>query len=104
MAKVTWLLVALDDVAEICEFIAKDSPRAAHLFARRVFASTDRLPRFPRSARIVPEVGREDVREILVGDYRVIYRLLPHENEVMTVIHGSRIFRPKDLQLEPLDD
>ena len=90
MAQVSWTSQALDDVEAICLFIARDAPRYAEVFADRVFRVTDRLARFPRSGRVVPEIGREDIREIIVQSYRVIYRLLSDEVEILTVHHGAR--------------
>jgi plasmid stabilization system protein ParE len=36
----------------------------------------DRLVDHPRSGRIVPELGQETLRELVLGNYRIIYRLL----------------------------
>src|SRR5688572_20498547 len=55
---------ALDDLESVCLFIARDAPRYAELFAVRVFHATERLEQFPQSGRIVPEAGRDDIREI----------------------------------------
>ncbi|MGH7378730.1 MAG: type II toxin-antitoxin system RelE/ParE family toxin [Candidatus Methylomirabilales bacterium] len=96
MAQVSWTSQALDDVEAICLFIARDAPRYAEVFADRVFRVTDRLARFPRSGRVVPEIGREDIREILVQSYRVIYRLLSDEVEILTVHHGARRLKDFD--------
>lgn len=65
----------MDDLEAVCLFIARDKPGIACIFANRAFAATDRLAEFPRSGRIVPELGREDVREILIQSYRIIYRI-----------------------------
>jgi len=93
VAQVSWTSQALDDVEAVCLFIARDAPRYAEVFADRVFRVTDRLARFPRSGRVVPEIGREDIREIIVQSYRVIYRLLSDEVEILTVHHGARPLR-----------
>jgi plasmid stabilization system protein ParE len=45
----------------------------------------------------VRELDREDVREIIVGDYRMIYRLRPDEVEVDYIVHGARLLTPEDL-------
>lgn len=63
----------------------------AKLFANRVFSAVERLELFSSSGRVVPEVGREDIREILLGNYRIIYRVLPDESEILTVYHGARL-------------
>ncbi len=79
MAGVAWTDQALDDLNSICSFIARDAPRYAELFAARVFRATGRLAQFPRSGRVVPEIGQEEIREIIVQSYRIIYRVLPNE-------------------------
>jgi len=90
LASVTWTDPALDDLRETCEFIGRDSPRVAEIFASRAFIVTDRLGMFPSSGRVVPEHGREDIREIIFGNYRIIYHVLPDEVEVIAFVHGAR--------------
>lgn len=52
-----------------------------------------RLEDHPLSGRVVPEIGHESVREIVQGNYRIVYRLRPDTIEVVTVFHGARLFR-----------
>lgn len=61
------------------------------IFADRVFRATDRLAEHPRSGRIVPELAQEHLREIMLGSYRIIYRLLDEDVQVLTVHHGARL-------------
>jgi addiction module RelE/StbE family toxin len=91
MVKVTWTNQALDDLEAICLFIARDAPSYAKLFANRVFESTERFEQFPLSGRVVPELGRNDLREIIVGNYRIIYRFVPGEVEILTIHHGAKL-------------
>jgi toxin ParE1/3/4 len=97
LARISWHPDALTDIDDISSYIAQDSPRNAKLLTNRLFTATERLLRYPRSGRIAPELERDDVREVIVGDYRVIYRLLSYEIEVQHVIHGARLLRPEDL-------
>ena len=92
MAQVGWTPQAADDLEATCLFIARDSPAMATIFADRVLQATERLGAHPRSRRIVPELGREDLREIIVGSYRVIYRLRTDEVQLLTLHHGARLF------------
>lgn len=46
---------------------------------------------FPRAGRIVPEAGREDVRERIVGEYRIVYRLQGETAILLTVFRASRL-------------
>ena len=95
MAQVVWTPQALSDLEAICLFIARNSERAAEFFANDVFGATDLLVDFPQLGRSVSEV--DGYRQLIVGSYRVIYRLRGEDRvEVMTIHHGAR--RLPDLQ------
>jgi len=91
MARVTWTPQSLEDIDAICEFIARDAPYYAQLFVTRVFNATDRLEIFPESGRKVPEINQQNIREIILGNYRIIYRLQGDEVQVLTVYHSARL-------------
>lgn len=40
----------------------------------------------------MPEIGDSAVREVIVGSYRLVYRLLSDTAEILTVFHGARLF------------
>jgi addiction module RelE/StbE family toxin len=90
MAQVEWTPQALDDLDAICLFIARDAPQVAAVFADRAFRATDRLANYPRSGRIVPELAVENIREIILGNYRLIYRIRQDQVQVVTVHHAAR--------------
>ena len=75
MATIRWSLAAQDDLREIEDFIALDSPLFAVQFVDRLVGATERLARFPRSGRMVPEFEREELREVVFRSYRVVYLL-----------------------------
>ena len=54
----------------------------------RIMATVEILKDFPESGGRVVELRREDVRELLVGDYRVIYRLKGRNVDILSVRHG----------------
>lgn len=91
MAAVRWTRRALDDLREISDFIARDSPQAADALIDRVFQTTDRLVSFPQSGRLVPELPDLGYRELLVGNYRVQYRVEENTVWIVTVVHGRRL-------------
>ena len=91
MARVVWTLQALKDIEAICEFIAKDAPRYAQIFATRVFNATNRLEIFPESGRIVPEINKKNIREVIFGNYSIIYRLQKDKVQILTVYHSARL-------------
>ena len=97
MAEVRWTPQALDDLEAICLFIARDAPSVAAVFAQRAFAATDRLAEFPRSGRTVPEINNRDVREVILGNYRLIYRMRSGDVQVLTVHPAARPIDPDKL-------
>lgn len=94
MARLIWTTQALEDVEAICQFIARDAPRYAQVFATQVFEAVERLQTFPKAGRSVPEVGQENIREIIHGNYRIIYRLTNDVIQILTVYHSSRLLDP----------
>ena len=98
MAQVRWTPQAADDLDAIAEFITEDSPHFAGLFVMDVLQAAERLADFPELGRIVPEIGERAIRELILGDYRIIYRLRAEAVEILTLHHGARLLDPKKLR------
>ena len=79
MAQVIWSPQALAELEAIGDFIAQGSPEYAQMLVDAAFEAVLRLERFPRSGRMVPEIGNPDIREILYRGYRVMYILTEEE-------------------------
>jgi plasmid stabilization system protein ParE len=58
----------------------------------KLVAAAERAAAVPLAGRRVPELAREDVREVLLRSYRIVYRLAEHRIEVLTVFEGHRLF------------
>ena len=101
MAEVKWTPQAADDLEAICLFIARDAPQVAAAFAFRVLRATDQLAQFVRLGRVVPEWGIENIREIIVGSYRVIYRIRDEDAQILTVHHGARLLDARKIEGMP---
>ena len=93
MTPVRWSQQAADDLESIYTHIARDSVPYAATMAERILQAIDRLEPFPEIGRIVPEFGRPDLRELLVGSYRVVYRLERQAVGLVTIVHGARLLR-----------
>jgi toxin ParE1/3/4 len=98
MVEVRWTPQAADDLEVIADFISVDSSHYASLFVIDVLDATQRLENFPRSGRIVPESNDPIIREIILGNYRIVYRVKPDLVEILTVYHGTRLLDPSTLE------
>jgi len=90
--KVVWTLRSREDLHNIAVFIARDNSAAALRLGDLIFQRVDSLQSFPELGRIVPERGQPDIREIVVGNYRVVYRFRREQKmvEILRVWHGAR--------------
>ena len=93
MTRVIWAPQAIEDVEAIRAYVARDSAHYADLVVERIVAAVTRLESNPLSGRVVPEVGDESLREVIHGNYRIVYRLRQDVVEIATVFHGARLFR-----------
>ncbi len=89
--KVYWTRQAREDLREIRTFIARNAPLTAAAFVRRIRESVKRARIFPELGQVVPELGRDDIREFLHGNYRVIYRVATGRIDILTVFHSARL-------------
>jgi len=96
VTRVRWTPQAADDLQAIYDFIARDSPHYAQLTVERILASIDLLEQFPLRGRQIPERPREDLRELIVPPYRLVYRV-GEVVKVLTIFRGSRLF-PDNLE------
>jgi plasmid stabilization system protein ParE len=88
--RIIWSASARADLQAIHAFIARDSRTYARRTIDRIIKATERLRRFPTSGARVAEWDRDDIREIIAGSYRIIYRLQPTQLSIVTVIHAAR--------------
>jgi toxin ParE1/3/4 len=95
--RVVWAPLALERAAEIARYIAADPPAAAARWIDRLVQVVTTLGAQPRRGRRVPELDRDDLREVLHGQYRVIYRVDARRVVILTVRHGRRQFDPGEL-------
>ena len=85
---------ARNDLREIARYIGRSNPENARAFVLRLQVRARGAAKAPRAGRRVPEFDAEDLREVLEGNYRIIYRLSRRRVEVVTVIEGHRLLRP----------
>ncbi|MFY7998747.1 MAG: type II toxin-antitoxin system RelE/ParE family toxin [Candidatus Kapaibacteriota bacterium] len=89
MAEIIWSKQANDDLHQIFSFYLEQSPPFAKATIDRLMKAVTRLEVFPSSGRIVPEIGKKHIREILVGNYRVLYSIMSEAEILILTIHHS---------------
>ncbi|MGV3621941.1 MAG: type II toxin-antitoxin system RelE/ParE family toxin [Archangium sp.] len=94
---IKWSLRAQRDLRAIGEFIAADDPRAAFNWVVKLQNRAIAASRAPGVGRVVPEIRRADVREVLLKNYRIVYRVERRSILVLTVFEGHRLLRIADI-------
>jgi plasmid stabilization system protein ParE len=94
--KIFWSPLALERVNEIADHIAENSVEAAKDWLIDIFGAVDSLQEFPKSGRVVPEVKRPNIREIIFKNYRVIYRVERKQVSILTVRHSKQLLPLKE--------
>ena len=94
--KILFSDIALQELANIKSYIKRDSEYYSRVFVDKILATIKKLGDFPCLGRVVPETNREDIRELIYRDYRIVYKCKSTEIIILTVIHGSRELRTTD--------
>jgi plasmid stabilization system protein ParE len=94
---VKWTFPARDDLKAIYEYIALDSKFYAKKIIREIIAVSSMIPDMPERGRMVPEIDEQDIRELFIYSYRLIYQLSPKLISILAVIHGSRNITASDI-------
>jgi toxin ParE1/3/4 len=87
---VEWSARAHTDLRELRAYIAQDSPHYARQFVEKILKAVEALTDHPQIGRKVPEADRDDIRELIFQNYRIIYRIKSEHVYIVTVLHGSR--------------
>jgi len=95
--KVRWTEQAFTRLAGVEAYVAADSPTAAQRLIARLVRRASTLARTPNIGRRVPEFPGSDLRELIEGNYRIVYRVRPPRVEILTAFEGHRRFPHADV-------
>ena len=95
--RVIWAPRAIQRVIEVARYIAADRPAAARRWVRDLFAKAAALRHHTRLGRKVPELNRDDIRQLRHGTYRIIYRIDPKRVVVLTIRLHAREWDPDEV-------
>jgi addiction module RelE/StbE family toxin len=97
---VIWTPRAHADLKAIHDHIAKDAPQNAKKITREMVQKAHLLMEVPQIGRKLPEVNDDDLREISLHPWRIIYHLRQGKIFVVTVVHKRRQLDADDLTRE----
>lgn len=98
--KIIWSPLAVDRASEIAEYIAQDNPTAAENWVNALFTHVEQLKKFPESGRIIPEINNYFIRELIYGNYRIIYRIEEKRVSILTIRHGKQILPIDEIHVD----
>lgn len=93
--KVVWMGPARAELRGIGGYLER--PRTAMRIIRAIRVRVRLLGRFPFSGRMIPEIGDPALREVIVGQFRVLHRVCGNRVEILHVVDGRQLFSPTGL-------
>lgn len=99
MAEIAFTEQALNDIDDIASYIGIDSVHYAALEVKKIYQKAETLELHPAIGRIVPELNIKSIREVIEGNYRIIYRIVNKDVvHILTVHHSRKQLRPANLK------
>ena len=96
--RIVWTRAAMSDLEAIRDYIARDSDSYALRFVQRILEAVEFLQKFPELGEVLAEFGERGVRQRIVQNYRVLYRVRSDHVSILTIVHASRDLASVDLE------
>lgn len=90
---VVWTAGAQRDLDGIIAFIAEDSLAAARKVLDDILVMAGSIGELSERGRLVPERDDSSIREVFVYSYRLMYRVLDDQVQILAIVHGARDFK-----------
>lgn len=91
MVRIKWLKSAQTDLKEIHDYISLDSKRYAKLQVERIYQKIQILQLQPLIGKQVKEIKNTTIRELVEGNYRIIYKIISYNViHILMIHHGAR--------------
>jgi toxin ParE1/3/4 len=97
MVEIIWAPRALDDLEALIEYISRNAPVTARRFAQKLVNRVEILADHPHLVSLLPEDESDTYRELIQGNYRLIYRVEGHRVLIVAVHHGARLLHVEEL-------
>jgi toxin ParE1/3/4 len=92
MVEVAFTELARQDLLDIEDYISQDSPQNAQNLIRKLTQRVHILKDLPQAGRMVPEMENAEIRELIEGNYRIIYKVISEIRiDILRIIHSRRL-------------
>ena len=99
MVKINWTDSALEELANIGDHISRDSIKYAELTVSELFDYPDILEKYPKLGKKVEEYNEPNLRQLIKGSYRIIYKIISDEKiDIITVHNCARLLNDELLK------
>jgi plasmid stabilization system protein ParE len=89
--RLRWTERSRRDLGDIERFIARDDAERGRRWVARLETRARKAAEVPLAGRVVPEIGRRDVREVIVNGYRIVYLVRAEDVVILTVFESHRL-------------
>ena len=98
MVQIKWTNLAIKDLNSIYNYISIDSSYYAKMQIVKLKIRTKILKTNPFSGKIVDEYQNESFRELIEGNYRIIYKIVNQTQiDILTVHHSARNLMEREI-------
>jgi addiction module RelE/StbE family toxin len=99
MVKLVWTELSTEDLKEIFDYIAKDSVRYASITVNKIYNRAQDIIDNPYVGRVVPEINIKVIREVISGNYRIVYKIINEfQVDILRVYHSARLLKADRLE------
>jgi toxin ParE1/3/4 len=95
--RIIWSPLAVERISEISDYLAEDNPDAAITWVESIFKIIERFIDYPEMGCVVPELDKPNTREIIHGNYRIIYKILQENIHILTVRYLKQILPTEEV-------
>lgn len=100
MVSLVWTEISRNDLKDIFDFISRDSHRYASITVSKIYQRAQTIIANPFIGRVVPEFENKNIREIVTGNYRIVYRIInDHQVDILRIYHSARYLSDDQLKL-----
>ena len=94
VAKIIWAPSPRADLRSSVRHVSRDNPDAARRLGQQIIERAESRATFPEKGRVIAKFQDPDIRETILGSYRIAYRLRRSEADIVVEIariwHGAR--------------